>query len=212
MTIDDLLALARDRGHRPALVWYSSGERIELSGKVLANHIVKAANYLTSIGVAEDSSVCIDLPDHWKALVWTLATAGCGARICTPHNAADLGWNDVWLTAHPAGVETAATVAAVAMGSLSFGWDGPLPDDVDDAAAGALGQPDAPLQQLRGQWLSEPVTLPGVKGAALTTRPHLADSMLSECLRADIALVVVTDPRADISRIASAERATIIDL
>ncbi|MCI7551151.1 MAG: hypothetical protein PUK40_04410 [Actinomycetaceae bacterium] len=59
-------------------------ERIELSGKVLADNIAKAANYLVNdAGVEPEDTVLLDLPPHWKTLVWAIAVGLAGAKTVT---------------------------------------------------------------------------------------------------------------------------------
>jgi uncharacterized protein (TIGR03089 family) len=85
----ELLArlLASDAA-RPRLTWYddepgdTAGERIELSGRVLANWVSKAANLLQDDAAAEPgTTVGIDLPAHWRSVYWALATWSVGATV-----------------------------------------------------------------------------------------------------------------------------------
>ena len=85
----DLLArmMASDPG-RPRLTWYddepgpTAGERIELSAKVLGNWVAKAANLLQDDAAAgPGTTVGLDLPAHWRALYWALATWAVGATV-----------------------------------------------------------------------------------------------------------------------------------
>ena len=85
----ELLArlLAADAA-RPRLTWYddepgaTAGERIELSGKVLANWVSKAANLLQDDAAAEPgTTVGLDLPAHWRSIYWALATWSVGATV-----------------------------------------------------------------------------------------------------------------------------------
>ena len=73
---------------RPRLTWYddepgpTSGERIELSARVLANWVSKAANLLQDDAAAEPgTTVGIDLPAHWRSVYWALATWSVGATV-----------------------------------------------------------------------------------------------------------------------------------
>lgn len=61
----------------------TSGERIELSGKVLLNWVSKAANMLTQEFDAEPGTrVAIHLPaSHWRTVYWTLAAWACGCEV-----------------------------------------------------------------------------------------------------------------------------------
>jgi uncharacterized protein (TIGR03089 family) len=58
------------------------GERIELSGKVLANWVSKAGNALQDEYAAGPGSVIrLCLPPHWRALYWALAVWSVGATV-----------------------------------------------------------------------------------------------------------------------------------
>ncbi|GAB3074248.1 TIGR03089 family protein [Intrasporangium mesophilum] len=85
----DVLArmVATDPG-RPRLTWYddepgpTAGERIELSARVLANWVAKAANLLQDDAAAgPGTTVGLDLPAHWRSLYWALATWAVGATV-----------------------------------------------------------------------------------------------------------------------------------
>jgi uncharacterized protein (TIGR03089 family) len=81
-TIRDLVrALAATEPTRPRLTWYATaGERVELSSRVLTNTVVKATNLLVAEVDAEPGTrVALDLPAHWRTLVWALATWTSGA-------------------------------------------------------------------------------------------------------------------------------------
>src|SRR5690606_6668003 len=82
-TIRDVLrTLTADPG-RPRLTWYGDGgERIELSGAVLANWASRTTNLLVEEFDAEPGTiVALDLPPHWRTLVWALATWQSGAEV-----------------------------------------------------------------------------------------------------------------------------------
>ncbi len=79
--------LGSDPG-RPRVTFYedtpgpTSGERIELSAKVLANWVSKAANALQEEwDLAPGSRVRLDLPPHWRSLYWALAVWSVGATV-----------------------------------------------------------------------------------------------------------------------------------
>lgn len=85
----DLLAAIQsaDPG-RPRLTWYddepgpTTGERIELSARVLVNWVSKAGNLLQDDLAAEPGTrVWLDLPAHWRAVYWALATWAVGATV-----------------------------------------------------------------------------------------------------------------------------------
>src|SRR3954453_22662516 len=61
------------------------GERIELSARVLANWVAKAANLLRDdLDVGEGSVVLLDLPPHWRTLYWAFAAWSVGACVEVP--------------------------------------------------------------------------------------------------------------------------------
>jgi uncharacterized protein (TIGR03089 family) len=67
---------------RPAVVDYASGEdRIELSGRVLANWAAKTANLLDVEGLGSGSAVAVDLPAGWQALAVLLGAARAGVGV-----------------------------------------------------------------------------------------------------------------------------------
>jgi uncharacterized protein (TIGR03089 family) len=134
----DLLArlLASDSG-RPRLTWYddepgpTSGERIELSARVLTNWVSKAANLLQDdCAAGPGTTVGLDVPAHWRAVYWALATWSVGATVVlgdavsdadvlvttAPDTAAAHGGDAVLLSvpalarAHPAAAEAGGAV------------------------------------------------------------------------------------------------------
>lgn len=102
----DVLArlLASDPG-RPRLTWYddepgpTQGERIELSARVLANWVSKAANLLQDdCAAGPGTTVGLDLPAHWRAVYWALATWSVGATVVLGDEVVDA---DVLVTTSP---------------------------------------------------------------------------------------------------------------
>lgn len=96
--------VASDPG-RPRLTWYDDepgptvGERIELSARVLANWVAKAANLLQDDAAAgPGTTVGLDLPAHWRSLYWALATWSVGATVVVGDAAAGA---DVLVTDSP---------------------------------------------------------------------------------------------------------------
>lgn len=95
---------ASDPG-RPRLTWYddepgaTQGERIELSAKVLTNWVNKAGNLLQDDAAAgPGTTVGLDLPTHWRAVYWALATWSVGAEVVLGEEAAEA---DVLVTTDP---------------------------------------------------------------------------------------------------------------
>jgi uncharacterized protein (TIGR03089 family) len=101
-TPPDVLAamLSADPG-RPRVTYYddtpgpTAGERIELSAKVLANWVNKAANALQEEwDLGPGSRVRFALPSHWRTLYWALATWSVGATVTLDSGPADLVLTD----------------------------------------------------------------------------------------------------------------------
>lgn len=137
--LDSFLASGTD----PRLTWYGDGERTELSGRVLATSVAKVANLLVEEADAEAGvTVVLDLPVHWRTLVWALGVWTTGARVLLP-GAEDIPDGDdapaVVVTSRPGeapGEISADLVLAVALPALAMRWDGAeLPPGVVDAAA-----------------------------------------------------------------------------
>lgn len=132
-TITDLLRLlTRDPG-RPRLTWYGAGgERVELSGAVLDNWVSKTTNLLVEeFDAAPGTRVLLDLPSHWRTVVWALAAWRCGAHVVLD------GPADVVVTTDPA-AHAAGQVVAVTLPALARAFDGPLPPGAVDAASAVM--------------------------------------------------------------------------
>lgn len=145
-TVPQLLrALTASDPGRPRLTWYDDaagptrGERIELSARVLANWVAKAANLLVDeLDVQPGDRVVIDLPTHWRAAYWLLAVWSVGAEVVIgdPAGASVLVTDDPVAAAGP-------LVVAVTLPALARSWIGPpLAGGVVDEAATLTGQPD----------------------------------------------------------------------
>lgn len=77
-----LLRALEQSGPRPALAWYGEASRIELSGHVLANWVIKSIGHLhDEIDLAPGELVVLDLPPHWKRLALALAAWSLGAEV-----------------------------------------------------------------------------------------------------------------------------------
>lgn len=88
MTPADVLAgLLKSDPTSPRITCYddATGERIELSGKVLANWVAKAANLLQDeLDAAPGTVVSLRLPpDHWRTYYWAFAAWCVGATVVT---------------------------------------------------------------------------------------------------------------------------------
>ena len=96
------------------------GERIELSARVLANWVAKAANLLRDdLDVGPGSVVLLDLPPHWRTLYWAFAAWSVGACVEVPTHR----------TSADAGAGPASSAAATAVPDVV------VTDAVDVAAA-----------------------------------------------------------------------------
>ncbi|MDC7122980.1 TIGR03089 family protein [Cellulomonas fimi] len=140
-TITDLMTLlTRDPG-RPRITWYGDdGERVELSGAVLENWVNKTTNLLVEeLDAAPGTVVAVDLPGHWRTLVWALAAWRAGACV----HLGVVGTADVVVTDRPAAATSAPGVVAVALPALARRFPDPLPPRAIDAAAAVMTYGDA---------------------------------------------------------------------
>lgn len=77
-----LLAALEQAGPHPVLAWYGESSRIELSGHVLANWLIKTIGHLhDEIALEPGEQLVLDLPPHWKRLVLALAAWALGAEV-----------------------------------------------------------------------------------------------------------------------------------
>lgn len=66
-------------GPAPVVTWLSPIGRIELSGRTFLNAISKAGNYLVDgCGFDDESTIRVELENHWQAPVWKLAALVAG--------------------------------------------------------------------------------------------------------------------------------------
>jgi len=195
----------------PRLTWYGrQDERIELSGRVLTNWVIKAANLLsTECAVDAGSTVLLDLPPHWRLLVWDLAcrvleTERVGAPVGAELPAADVVVTSRPQDWHAAGLE----VIAVPLPALARSWPGALPAGAIDGAAELMAQPDLPVFAVSRSRAASTAAA----GARRLLVARDAATLIEEawaCWR-DGGSVVVVDPDtdADLGRIAAQEGTT----
>jgi uncharacterized protein (TIGR03089 family) len=141
----------------PRLTWYGpGGERVELSGRVLANWVIKATNLLSEDAVAGPGVVVgVELPVHWRGLVWSLAALRAGAAVAltdgngtepVPQAGGAGPEPGTVVTDRPDGahgrVRAGGAVIAVALPALARSFDGPLGSGVIDGAADLMTYPD----------------------------------------------------------------------
>lgn len=168
MPLPGLLArLTADPG-RPRLTWYGDdGERVELSGHVLDNWVTKTANLLVEEYQAGPlTRILLDLPVHWRSVVWAMATWRVGACVTLP----PAGRPDLVVTHEPArhageGVD----IVAVALPALARSIEGQLPPGAVDATSAVMTYGDVLT------WMPEPTpTAPAIKvGDLLVTHASL---------------------------------------
>ncbi len=131
--IDLMTTLRSGHATSPRLTWYGpDSERVELSGRVLDNWVAKTGNLLQDELDAEPGMrLRLDLPAHWKSLIWALAAWQLGMETVL-----DGGEAELLVTASPEDVEgTYDAVIAVALPALAMRWPGNLPAGVIDYAA-----------------------------------------------------------------------------
>lgn len=147
--VASLLARLAADGGRPRLTWYGDdGERVELSGAVLANWASKTVNLLVEeFDAAPGTRIVVDLPVHWRTAVWALAAWRAGATVALPGSrdeGAAVAHPDVVVTDSPdrwAG--TGADLVVVSLPALARRYDGDLPAGAMDAASAVMTYGDA---------------------------------------------------------------------
>lgn len=130
---DLMTALRSGHSTSPRLTWYGpDAERVELSGRVLDNWVAKTSNLLQDELDAEPGTrLRLDLPAHWKSIIWALAAWQLGMEVVLGPGDADL-----LATCEPAAAEDAFdAVVAVPLPALAMRWPGDLPAGVLDYAA-----------------------------------------------------------------------------
>ncbi len=130
-----LAALQASDPGRPRVTWYGTGERVELSARVLTNWVAKTANLLVEeLDAGPGTTVAVDLPPHWKHLVWALAVWSVGAEPV----AGDDDAADVLVSARPDD-RSGPLLVAVALPSLARRFDPAPPAGWLDWAAEVAG-------------------------------------------------------------------------
>ncbi|GMA30630.1 hypothetical protein GCM10025875_06220 [Litorihabitans aurantiacus] len=138
-------------GPLPRLSWTSAdGEALELSGRVLGNWTSKIANLLVEeVDAGPGTRVALDLPVHWRTLVWALGAWVSGAGVLVVggdegDGGAVAGPVDVVATTRPeAWTSRADVVVAVPLPSFALRWPGELPAGALDGGSDVAVQPDA---------------------------------------------------------------------
>lgn len=199
---------------RPAITFYddspeAAGERIEISRRVLATWVAKAANALQeSFDAQPGTVVLVDLPSpHWRLVYWALAAWSVGATLTVDaHEGAD-----VLVTTDPDSslADDCDEVVAVALPALARGFGAELRSGVMDEAGELAGFADdfAPWDEVEeddtalvhhGERLSYaelleqlPAVPPGARALVTTTDPGLTVRQVLQVLAADGSVVLV---------------------
>ena len=142
--LSPLLPTAAD-GDRPWLIWYAPGERIELTGRVLAMWASKTAAFLDAEAGPAPLVHCALTP-HWRSVAWWLGAWQAGGGIL------DGGAPGADIEIEPAVSVAfsqdqlrpdAAVQALVARASLALRWPDELPPLVSDGVADLMAHPDS---------------------------------------------------------------------
>ncbi|GAB3172776.1 TIGR03089 family protein [Myceligenerans halotolerans] len=148
MLVSTLLDRLQSDPGRPRLTWYGDdGERVELSGAVLANWVAKTTNLLVEeYDVQPGSMVGVNLPVHWRTVTWALAAWRVGATVVlsdgAPSGPAAEGL-DVAVTDSPERwAASPADLVVVSLPALARRYDGDLPPGAMDAAAAVMTYAD----------------------------------------------------------------------
>lgn len=130
----------------PMLTWYGPDhERVDLTGKTAANWITKATNLLTvELDCGPDSPAWLDLPRHWRTVVWAHALWCTGAYIADPDE------SDLVITANPTQAHTHLDTIVIALPALARSVED-LPEGAIDGAGDLMTQPDSFIMAPQGE-------------------------------------------------------------
>ena len=137
-SVAGLLDSFRSATGAPRLIWYGPDhERVELSGRVLENWIAKTSNMLVEeLDAAAGTVIAVDMPPHWKTLVWALASWQVGAvTVLDGEGAADVRLTMEAPIDEPRPGPRDGLLVLVAPGALEMRWPGDLPAGAVDYAA-----------------------------------------------------------------------------
>lgn len=195
MPIPQVLAGLTVEPGRPRLTWYDADERVELSGHVLDNWVTKTANLLVEeYQAGPGTCVLLDLPVHWRAVVWAIAAWRVGGCVVLPGE--EHSGCDVVVTDRPEGYRDTELVA-VALPALARRFDGALPPGAMDATGAVMTYGDVLT------WMPEPDLLAPalVAGGQLVTHAALlawaADAAGGMTADDDDAPRVLLEPASD---------------
>lgn len=130
-SIEHLIPALDSRGPQPAIVSYGPDGRTELSGRVLANWLIKNVNFLRDELMLEpEALMVIDMPPHWKRTVFTLSgwLIGAHVHVCGPGAQYEGETPDVLVTDNPGSdlATTADDVVVLEAVSLALSYSGEL--------------------------------------------------------------------------------------
>lgn len=143
-----LRRLANEPG--PRLTWYGDdGERVELTGPVADNWVTKGVNLLVEeYRCGPGTRVLLDLPVHWRTVLWALATWRTGGAVAVaPEGVVAPERADIVVTDRPerwedvVGAPGAPELVVVALPALARTVPA-LPPGAFDAAAAIGGYGD----------------------------------------------------------------------
>ena len=161
--VETLLGRLCQEPGRPRVTWYDGDERVELSGHVLDNWVSKTTNLLVEeFDLGPGRTAHVDLPGHWRALVWWLAVLRSGACLDLSGDAGA----DVVVTHEPSRFPTAADLVVVSLPALARRAEVELPPGAVDAAAAVMTYGDALGPVLPAQPAETAVRLPEENGTA----------------------------------------------
>ncbi|UFU07557.1 TIGR03089 family protein [Ruania halotolerans] len=210
---------------QPRLTWYGpEAERVELTGRVLGTWVAKAANLLADeADVHTGTTVRLDLPAHWRAAVWALASWACGASLTLDEQPEA----DILVTSRIASPSEAEVVIMIALPALAMTTDD-VPPGVVDGASEAMSHPDLLIQPVPSpgarlasggmvhDLLEESIAeAPAERTLLRVARPGASNpAEVAQMLRAMVrtwssggSIVLLADPDADVDRIAAQESA-----
>lgn len=149
------------QSHAPAFTHYDE-QRLELGGKVVVNWLNKLANfYLEELALEPGQTVLLDLPCHWRTILWLQAgwMVGLKMRLSQQLDSVAALEEGVFWKNHPeistlvttapekyeAAFSSGCEVVGLELASLALKYLRPLPDFALDGNAAVLSQPDGLL-------------------------------------------------------------------
>lgn len=205
---DSLLSLLPTQADsdRPWLVWYACGERVELTGRVLAMWQSKVSGFLSQ-ELGTGARVHLAMPPHWRTVAWCCGTwlaagavvlddDGVGAPADAPVARAT---PQVSVAFEGEALDPLAELhVLVARPWPALAWNGELPPLVVDGVADLMAFPDR-AEPARCTSEAPALELTGVGPARVLSRQQLVDGLPTASARAarraGARAVVVEEPR-----------------